>query len=252
MWQAARLVLTTSRGLGRSANPPYCLFINKGEKLHFLCWPRSQFPTASSFSVTSQPQFSLRLSRFSGTWRDLYLPAWSNLHTNAALSASNIIQFPLAQTGEGIKECELTEWYVEVRRSCFLHLPRPGNNYRLLGSILSTIGHNKVPYACVTMLIGCMQQGSRVEEFQKICEVQSDKAAVEITSRYAGVVKKLHHTIGDLVQVETLLQLTAYFEAAFVLHICLAYAGTRCQLLCRLPVVLSSAGRVNSSRYRDS
>ena len=50
-----------------------------------------------------------------------------------------------------------------------------------------------------------MQQGSRVEEFEKICEVQSDKAAVEITSRYAGTIKKLHHTVGDIVQVHTLL-----------------------------------------------
>ena len=46
-----------------------------------------------------------------------------------------------------------------------------------------------------------MQKGSRVEEFQKICEVQSDKAAVEITSRYAGVIKQLYHSPGDLVQV---------------------------------------------------
>ncbi|KAL3158446.1 hypothetical protein ABBQ38_010680 [Trebouxia sp. C0009 RCD-2024] len=79
------------------------------------------------------------------------------LHTSAAPTASSIVSFPLAQTGEGIKECELTEWYV--------------------------------------------QAGSRVEEFEKICEVQSDKAAVEITSRYPGVIKKLHHSTGDLVQV---------------------------------------------------
>ena len=46
-----------------------------------------------------------------------------------------------------------------------------------------------------------VQQGSHVEEFEKICEVQSDKAAVEITSRYAGVIKALHHAVGDLVQV---------------------------------------------------
>ncbi|KAL0027069.1 hypothetical protein WJX79_003187 [Trebouxia sp. C0005] len=83
--------------------------------------------------------------------------AFSNFHTSVPLAVSNVVQFPLAQTGEGIKECELTEWYVE--------------------------------------------QGSRVEEFEKICEVQSDKAAVEITSRYAGMIKKLHHTVGDIVQV---------------------------------------------------
>lgn len=55
--------------------------------------------------------------------------------------------------------------------------------------------------------VGCIhssllaQAGSRVEEFQKICEVQSDKAAVEITSRYAGLIKQLYHKSGDLVQV---------------------------------------------------
>ena len=36
------------------------------------------------------------------------------LHTSAINRAASIIQFPLAQTGEGIKECELTEWYVKV------------------------------------------------------------------------------------------------------------------------------------------
>lgn len=37
------------------------------------------------------------------------------LHTSAAPTASSIVSFPLAQTGEGIKECELTEWYVQVK-----------------------------------------------------------------------------------------------------------------------------------------
>ena len=27
---------------------------------------------------------------------------------------SSLIHFPLAQTGEGIKECELIQWFVEV------------------------------------------------------------------------------------------------------------------------------------------
>jgi hypothetical protein len=40
-----------------------------------------------------------------------------------------------------------------------------------------------------------------VEEFQPICEVQSDKASIEITSRYAGQITKLHYTVGDLVKV---------------------------------------------------
>lgn len=38
-------------------------------------------------------------------------------------------------------------------------------------------------------------------EFQQLCEVQSDKASVEITSQYEGVVTKLLHSEGDIVQV---------------------------------------------------
>ena len=40
-----------------------------------------------------------------------------------------------------------------------------------------------------------------VEAFQPICEVQSDKASIEITSRYGGAVQRLHHAQGDMVKV---------------------------------------------------
>ena len=43
--------------------------------------------------------------------------------------------------------------------------------------------------------------GNTVEEFQPLCQVTSDKACVEITSRFAGTVEKLHHAAGDMVQV---------------------------------------------------
>ncbi|KAI9761414.1 MAG: hypothetical protein M4579_001064 [Chaenotheca gracillima] len=39
---------------------------------------------------------------------------------------------------------------------------------------------------------------ARVEQFDKLCEVQSDKASVEITSRFDGVIKKLHYEAGDM------------------------------------------------------
>lgn len=35
----------------------------------------------------------------------------------------------------------------------------------------------------------------------KLCEVQSDKASVEITSRFAGVIKKLHYESGEMAKV---------------------------------------------------
>eukprot|EP00892_Ulva_mutabilis_P005236 jgi/Ulvmu1/3084/UM015_0124.1 len=66
--------------------------------------------------------------------------------------------FNLAQPGEGIHECELLQWRVEV--------------------------------------------GQAVEEFDPLLEVQSDKANVEITSPYTGVIQALHGSVGDMIQVQ--------------------------------------------------
>ncbi|SNX85038.1 related to lipoamide acyltransferase component of branched-chain alpha-keto acid dehydrogenase complex, mitochondrial precursor [Melanopsichium pennsylvanicum] len=46
-----------------------------------------------------------------------------------------------------------------------------------------------------------VQPGATVQEFDPICEVQSDKASVEITSRYAGRIKRLMHKEGDVAKV---------------------------------------------------
>lgn len=46
-----------------------------------------------------------------------------------------------------------------------------------------------------------VQPGARVEEFSPLCEVQSDKASVEITSRFTGTVKKLYYEAGDMAKV---------------------------------------------------
>ncbi|KAK4259939.1 hypothetical protein QN277_006216 [Acacia crassicarpa] len=62
----------------------------------------------------------------------------------------------LAQTGEGIAECELLKWFV--------------------------------------------QEGDQVEEFQPLCEVQSDKAAIEITSCHKGKVAHLLFVPGNIVK----------------------------------------------------
>ncbi len=48
-----------------------------------------------------------------------------------------------------------------------------------------------------------IKEGDTIEQFQNICEVQSDKATVEITSRYDGVITKVHYEVGDLAQVGT-------------------------------------------------
>ena len=46
-----------------------------------------------------------------------------------------------------------------------------------------------------------VEPGARVEEFDKICEVQSDKASVDIPSRFSGVIKRLHYDAGEMAKV---------------------------------------------------
>lgn len=88
----------------------------------------------------------------------------SQAQVNTAGPITGIVEVPLAQTGEGIAECELLQWFV--------------------------------------------QEGDSVEEFQRLCEVQSDKATIEITSRYKGKVSRVRFIPGDIIKVgETLLEL---------------------------------------------
>ena len=46
-----------------------------------------------------------------------------------------------------------------------------------------------------------IEPGVSIQQFDKICEVQSDKATVEITSRYDGKVTKLHYKAGEIAKV---------------------------------------------------
>jgi 2-oxoisovalerate dehydrogenase E2 component (dihydrolipoyl transacylase) len=53
----------------------------------------------------------------------------------------------------------------------------------------------------VQVLEWFVKEGDKVAEFDDICEVQSDKAAVKITSRYDGVVKKIHYDVDTIATV---------------------------------------------------
>lgn len=43
--------------------------------------------------------------------------------------------------------------------------------------------------------------GDKVSQFDNICEVQSDKASVTITSRYDGEISKLYYAVDDVALV---------------------------------------------------
>jgi len=45
------------------------------------------------------------------------------------------------------------------------------------------------------VIIRHVKVGDKVDQFDEICSVQSDKAAVTITSRYAGKIAKLYKFI---------------------------------------------------------
>merc|ERR1719231_2212072 len=42
-----------------------------------------------------------------------------------------------------------------------------------------------------------VKAGDKVEQFDKLCEVQSDKATVEITSPFVGSIVSLEYAVGD-------------------------------------------------------
>ncbi|KAJ1454791.1 2-oxoacid dehydrogenases acyltransferase-domain-containing protein [Pelagophyceae sp. CCMP2097] len=84
-------------------------------------------------------------------------PHWRSAVPRSAPASASLVNFALADIGEGIAEVELMEWHVSV--------------------------------------------GSVVQQFDAVCTVQSDKATVEITSRFDGVVAMVHHAAGAMVQV---------------------------------------------------
>ncbi|OAF64273.1 Lipoamide acyltransferase, mitochondrial, partial [Intoshia linei] len=46
-----------------------------------------------------------------------------------------------------------------------------------------------------------IKEGDKIEQFQDICEVQSDKSSVVITSRYDGIISKVHHDVDSIIKV---------------------------------------------------
>ena len=73
--------------------------------------------------------------------------------------------------------------------------------------------HQSINYNILTFRF--VKEGDKIAQFDKIAEVQSDKAAVEITSRYDGVVKKLHYKVDETAKVgQPLIDIESVAEGA--------------------------------------
>ena len=68
----------------------------------------------------------------------------------------------------------------------------------LLSQKLSDVGEGTKEAQIIQWYV---QEGAHVEEWGNLCEVQTDKASVDISSRHTGVVKKLHFEADATVQV---------------------------------------------------
>ena len=61
--------------------------------------------------------------------------------------------------------------------------------------------HSQQQTATSSNLPRSFQVGRAVQEFDPLLEVQSDKANVEITSPYSGVIQAMHGSVGDMIKV---------------------------------------------------
>lgn len=97
-----------------------------------------------------------------------FLPLARQFHASAQRDRAE--KHVLSDIGEGVKEVQIIQWFVE--------------------------------------------EGASIEEWSPLCEVQSDKASVEITSKYTGVVKKIYFGQDDVVQTgDTLLEVEVEGDA---------------------------------------
>ncbi|CAJ0965133.1 unnamed protein product [Ranitomeya imitator] len=122
------------------------------------------------------------------------VPLQPRLFRTASALNGAIVQFKLSDIGEGIREVTV--------KDCSCAHTNPGTG--------SCRVHRTQAPALQEAFRRYVKEGDTVSQFDSICEVQSDKASVTITSRYDGVVRKLYYNVEDtalvgkpLVDIET-------------------------------------------------
>lgn len=89
-------------------------------------------------------------------------------------------------------------------------MPLPADDDNEDVDIISSASTSTIPFLLadigegiseVELLQWYVNAGDTVSQFDRICEVQSDKANVEITSRFDGVIEKLCGQVGDMMFV---------------------------------------------------
>ncbi len=97
----------------------------------------------------------------------------------------------------GVRSTTVNGWGASLSRSA-QQVAKVNMSTQITPFLLADIGEG---IAEVELMQWFVKEGDVIKSFDRICEVQSDKATVEITSRYDGKVAKVHFEEGAIVPV---------------------------------------------------